>query len=56
MVADWTKRDEAITAYLASFGRSGVPMYVVYRPGHEPLLLPQILTQSTVIQAILPGK
>ena len=51
---DWTRRDPAITAFLAQFGRSGVPLYVVYRPGEEPRVLPQVLTQATVIDA-LPG-
>ena len=27
---DWTRRDPAITAYLAGFGRNGVPLYVWY--------------------------
>ena len=30
--ADWTRRDPAITAALASFGRSGVPVYALYAP------------------------
>ena len=35
MKGDWTNRDPAITAALASFGRAGVPLYVVYnsKPG-----------------------
>src|SRR4029079_8133268 len=28
--ADWTKRDAAIAAELARFGRAGVPLYLVY--------------------------
>lgn len=49
---DWTNADANITDYLASFGRNGVPMYVVYQQGQAPKLLPQILTSSTVMEAL----
>ncbi len=50
---DWTRRDPAITAYLAEFGRNGVPLYVLYPPnGGEPRVLPQVLTPGLVVQAI----
>lgn len=52
MVADWTRRDDAITAWLASFGRNGVPLYVYYPPGGEPVVLPQLLTPDIVESAI----
>jgi thiol:disulfide interchange protein len=51
MKGDWTNRDPAITKALASFGRAGVPLYVVYnsKPGSpEPVVLPQLLTASIV--------
>ena len=50
--ADWTRRDPAITRALAAFGRSGVPVYVLYRPGKEPLLLPEVLRRSTMQEAL----
>jgi thiol:disulfide interchange protein DsbD len=50
--ADWTRRDPAITQALAAFGRSGVPVYVLYRPGKEPLLLPEVLRRSTMQEAL----
>jgi len=57
--ADWTKRDPEIARVLASFGRSGVPLYLVYppaRPGQrarsEPSVLPQILSEGMVIEAV----
>jgi thiol:disulfide interchange protein DsbD len=50
--ADWTRRDKAITEALAALGRNGVPAYVLYRPGKAPLVLPEILTQQTVIDAL----
>lgn len=49
---DWTNSDPEITAYLEKFGRSGVPLYVVYKNGEAPMVLPQILTTSIVIDAI----
>jgi len=54
MKGDWTNRDPAITQALASFGRAGVPLYVVYnsKPGStEPVILPQLLTAGAVQSA-----
>jgi thiol:disulfide interchange protein/DsbC/DsbD-like thiol-disulfide interchange protein len=54
--ADWTNRDPAISRMLGSLGRSGVPLYVLYPPaaraGTPPSLLPQILTEGAVIDAL----
>jgi thiol:disulfide interchange protein DsbD len=50
--ADWTRRDPTITAALASLGRNGVPVYVLYRPGKEPLLLPEVLRKQLVVDAL----
>ncbi len=50
--ADWTRRDPAITRALAALGRDGVPVYVLHRPGKPPLLLPEVLQQRTVIDAL----
>ena len=50
--ADWTRRDPAITRALAALGRNGVPVYVLYRPGREPILLPEVLQTTLVINAI----
>ncbi len=52
MRADWTRRDPAITQALAALGRNGVPVYVLYRPGKEPLLLPEVLQRSTMHEAL----
>ncbi len=49
---DWTSRNPEITRLLEKFGRSGVPLYVLYRGGREPVVLPQILTQSLVLDAL----
>ncbi len=50
---DWTDYDRDITAYLDQFGRVGVPLYVVYLPGQLPRVLPQVLTLSSVTEALL---
>jgi thiol:disulfide interchange protein len=51
--ADWTNQDSEITALLTSNGRSGVPLYLYYAPGAEkPAVLPQLLTESTIIAAL----
>ncbi|NEO47365.1 MAG: thiol:disulfide interchange protein [Moorea sp. SIO4A3] len=53
--ADWTNRDPAITKALESFGRSGVPLYVLYPADSEftpPIILPQILSPDQVQRAI----
>ncbi|WP_462330439.1 protein-disulfide reductase DsbD family protein, partial [Thiohalocapsa halophila] len=52
---DWTNRDPAITDYLAGFGRNGVPIYVFYPPDGEPRVLPQVLTEATVLRQIGAG-
>jgi thiol:disulfide interchange protein/DsbC/DsbD-like thiol-disulfide interchange protein len=55
--ADWTNRDAQIADVLGSFGRSGVPLYLLYpaaRPGQAggPVVLPQILSENVLIDAI----
>ena len=52
--ADWTRRDPAISAALAGYGRSGVPVYVLYLPGRDaPVLLPELLTRDIVLSALV---
>jgi thiol:disulfide interchange protein DsbD len=52
--ADWTNRDAAITRVLGSFGRNGVPLYLLYpaRVTGEPAVLPQILSEGAVVDAL----
>lgn len=50
--ADWTRRDDAITRALEALGRTGVPTYALYRPNQPPVLLPELLTTSVVLQAL----
>jgi thiol:disulfide interchange protein len=49
---DWTRQDASITAYLESFGRSGVPLYVLYPPAGEAVVLPQLLAPGLVREAL----
>ena len=53
--ADWTRRDPAITAALGELGRSGVPVYVIYRPGRPPVVLSEVLGVEEVRSAIAPA-
>jgi thiol:disulfide interchange protein DsbD len=51
--ADWTNRDATIAAALAEHGRAGVPLYLVYpAKGGAPVILPQLLTEGMVVEAI----
>jgi thiol:disulfide interchange protein DsbD len=52
--ADWTRQDPEITAALEALGRSGVPVYALYRgsSGSTPHLLPAILTEQIVLDAL----
>ena len=47
--ADWTNRNDGVTAVLESFRRGGVPLYLYYAPSAQtPVVLPQILTPSGI--------
>jgi thiol:disulfide interchange protein/DsbC/DsbD-like thiol-disulfide interchange protein len=53
LIADWTNRNDTITKMLGENGRSGVPLYLYYAPGADkPVILPQILTESGVLDAM----
>lgn len=50
---DWTRQDPAITAFLRSNGRSGVPLYLLYPRGPgAPIVLPQLLTEAEVMHRL----
>ena len=50
LTGDWTNGDPAITRFLESRGRAGVPLYLWYEPGRaEPEELPQVLTPAMLI-------
>ena len=54
---DWTSRNPEITRVLEKHGRSGVPLYLLYAGGAEPVVLPQILTPAIVLGELdrIPG-
>ena len=54
MVADWTHYSEEIGVFLQKYGRNGIPFYIMYPadPTLEPIILPQLLTKSAVLDAI----
>jgi thiol:disulfide interchange protein len=54
MRADWTLRNVEISRALAKFGRSSVPLYVLYPGGRieEHFTLPEILTPGIVLEAL----
>jgi thiol:disulfide interchange protein DsbD len=51
---DWTNRDPEITSLLQKFERNGVPLYLYFPPGRgsEIVILPQVLTEDTVLEAL----
>lgn len=52
---DWTQQDLSITRFLEEHGTDGVPLYVFYPAQQgEPVVLPQILTASIVLDTINP--
>jgi suppressor for copper-sensitivity B len=53
MKGDWTLPNEAISDYLARFGRYGIPFDAVYGPGlPEGEALPELLSRETVLSAL----
>jgi thiol:disulfide interchange protein DsbD len=52
--ADWTNANPEITAALKSFGRVGVPLYVIYPASDTatPIVLPELLTESLLADAL----
>jgi thiol:disulfide interchange protein DsbD len=54
MKADWTNRSATITRVLEQYGRSGVPLYLMFPsdPELDVIVLPNILTKGVVLQAL----
>ncbi|WP_324260869.1 thioredoxin family protein [Altererythrobacter sp. H2] len=50
MRGDWTRRDPAITEFLAGQGAAGVPLYLWYAPNRAPEQLPQVLTAGLLVE------
>jgi DsbC/DsbD-like thiol-disulfide interchange protein/cytochrome c biogenesis protein CcdA len=56
LAGDWTNGDPAITRFLESRGRAGVPLYLWYAPGRSPEELPQVLTPAMLISRARAAK
>jgi suppressor for copper-sensitivity B len=53
MQADWTLPDDAIAAYLVSFGRYGIPFNAVYgNSAPDGLALPELLSRDVIVKAL----
>ncbi len=48
LVGDWTRSDPAISRFLETQGRSGVPLYLFYPKAGQAITLPQVLTPGTL--------
>jgi DsbC/DsbD-like thiol-disulfide interchange protein/cytochrome c biogenesis protein CcdA len=56
LAGDWTNGDPAVTRFLESRGRAGVPLYLWYAPGKPPEELPQVLTPAMLIARARSGQ
>ncbi len=51
--ADWTNHDPRITEALREFGRTAIPVNLLYAPGlDEPLVFPELLTPGIVLDRL----
>ena len=51
--ADWTNRNEEIATGLARYERSGIPLYVFWKPGMpRSKILPAVLTEDLLIKSM----
>jgi thiol:disulfide interchange protein DsbD len=51
--ADWTSYDADVTRQLSTYGRGGVPLYVLYGKAGAPVVLPDgLLKPGTVVRAL----
>ena len=49
MEADWTRKDATIANKLEEYGRTGVPLYLLYNSEGDPIILPEILTEDILV-------
>ncbi|WHI48904.1 thioredoxin family protein [Microbulbifer sp. VAAF005] len=50
---DWTNQDPRISELLAKYGRTSVPLYLLYpADGGDAKILPQILSQDDLLQEL----
>ena len=48
--ADWTRKDSVIAKKLEEYGRTGVPLYLLYPSKGKPIILPEILTEDILLE------
>jgi len=46
--ADWTTGAPLISNELKRYGAIGVPFYVILKKNHQPIILPTLLTKSSL--------
>ena len=49
MEADWTRKDPIISSALEKYGRTGLPLYLLFPSKGDPLILPEILTEDILL-------
>ena len=47
--ADWTRKDPVISSALEEYGRTGLPLNLLFPSKGDPLILPEILTEDILI-------
>jgi len=47
--ADWTRKDADIARKLEEYGRTGVPLYLLFPSDGDPIVLPEILTKDILL-------
>ncbi len=52
MKADWTNRNDTIAAFLEDHGRFGIPFYMLYRPGGEPHVFSELISQDKLVELV----
>jgi thiol:disulfide interchange protein len=52
MRADWTNRSDTIARFLADNGRYGIPFYMLYRPGRQPVVFSELPTKTAILAAL----
>ena len=57
MQADWTRPDQKIADYLASYGRFGIPFNAVFGPNSpDGIILSELLSENEVLKALENAK
>ncbi len=49
---DLTAYDETLTKWLSRFGRAGVPLYVLFAPGEEPHIFPELISVEALTREL----